>query len=291
MADNSSVSTLTFPHQDLESINGYASAPPHNEKVLSDKDAPNTGSPPSFPAMSVPRTGLPTVIPSTTANSPSLTHSATSTSFSANGSIPKGAAVGLTLGAVAAAVLVTFLVTVFFLRRKTKSWSGENNVRHKRRNIYADEGEDSGMTANNLQLSSNLRLPGAADNALIINKTRTCLDQIELYIENYYQNERNHETELHPKALGMFEIPNLPKPLASHIQTAQDTRAIIKYALSYTVITSVSYTVSNHWPLLPEDFLLLPRLTGGDTYANENKPGMFLSCPDVCPLEAFLTRF
>ena len=116
-------------------------------------------------------------------------------------------------------------------------------------------------------------MSGAADDRTIADKVRSFLDQTELYVDNYYQKNPHSDREIRPEALALFDTTNPSVTLARRLQHSTDAKELIKHALTYTVAMSVSADANSHWPLLPEDFLLLPRLLSSARNAEAIKPG------------------
>ena len=130
------------------------------------------------------------------------------------------------------------------------------------------------MTRSNKDTSEYERhLPPSADDKAIEQRTRNTLDQIELHVENYYQNVSNTSTRPESRELASLNSPYLPKSLASMLSHSRDGIALIKHVLAYLVISSISPSAKPGSSLLPAEFVGLPTSAASTEFRPTLKPG------------------
>ena len=105
------------------------------------------------------------------------------------------------------------------------------------------------------------------------NEVKTVLDQIELHVENFYQNTQASGSRLADAELAMFDSPYLPTSLASLLQQTNNSIPIIKHALAQFVTACITTPSDPDWSLLPEDFVLLPNAVRKRGSTRSTKPG------------------
>ena len=119
-------------------------------------------------------------------------------------------------------------------------------------------------------------LPQSADDKTVQNEVKTVLDQIELHVENFYQNTQASGSRLADAELAMFHSPYLPSTLASLLQQTNNSVLLIKHALAHFItacITTPSDKDYAVWSLLPKDFVLLPNAVKARGSSKSTKQG------------------
>ena len=130
------------------------------------------------------------------------------------------------------------------------------------------------MTRSNRDTSEYERyLPPSADDKAIEQRTKNTFDQIELHVENYYQNTSNTGTRPDDRELASFNSPYLPKSLASMLSHSRDGNKLIKHVLAYLVISSISPGAKPGSSLLPAEFVGLPTSAASTEFGSGPKPG------------------
>ena len=107
-----------------------------------------------------------------------------------------------------------------------------------------------------------IHLPQSADDKTIMRRTETILDQIDDYIENYYRKSPSSVVELSDVGIANLEKLDtglLPRKLPSIASEAKNMKPIAKHTLAHVITSSISTTIRSPWPLLPSDFVLIPR--------------------------------
>lgn len=192
--------------------------------------------------------------------------------------VADGAVAGAIIGVAVGIALVTFLVTFLLMRRKRNAtgrgqsvlMSASDGPRHQ-----ADEKRNKAhMTRSDRDtLEYERYLPPSADDKAIEQRTKNTFDQIELHVENYYQNIPNTRTRPNDRELASFNSPYLPKSLASMLSHSRDGTTLIKHVLAYLVISSVSPSAKPGSSLLPAEFVGLPTSAASTEFGPAPKPG------------------
>ena len=189
--------------------------------------------------------------------------------------LPNGTVAGIVIGVALGLALITFLATLLVLRRRGGS-------RGSRQRSDIDGGPSGAARHQNLssepkrpfvtQTSSGSNsidgfLPQSADDKTVQNDVKTVLDQIELHVENFYQNTQASGSRLADAELAMFDSPYLPSSLASLLPQTNNSIPLIKHALAHFITACITTPSGTNWSLLPKDFVLLPNAVraGGST--------------------------
>ena len=192
--------------------------------------------------------------------------------------VAAGAVAGAVVGVAVGIALITFLVTFLFMRRK-------RNATRRAQSVVGSASDGPGhqadekpkrahMTRSNIDTSEYERyLPPSADDKAIEQRTMNTFDQIELHVENYYQNISNTSTRPNDRELASFNSPYLPKSLASMLSHSRDGTTLIKHVLAYLVISSISPSAKPGSSLLPAEFVGLPTSTASTEFGPAPKPG------------------
>lgn len=187
------------------------------------------------------------------------------------------------IGVALGVALITFLATLLVLRRRGGSRGPPNRQRSDidggasgaaRHQTLSSEPKQPLVT----QTSSGSNsidgfLPQSADDKTVQNEVKTVLDQIELHVENFYQNTQASGSRLADAELAMFDSPYLPTSLASLLHQTNNSIPIIKHALAQFVTACITTPSDPDWSLLPEDFVLLPNAVRKRGSTRSTKPG------------------
>ena len=122
-------------------------------------------------------------------------------------------------------------------------------------------------------------LPQSADDMAIRQRTKNILDQVELHVENFYQNAQNPDSRSTDKELALFNSPQLLEPLPSLLEYSADKVSPIKHALAHLVTSSISMNAKPTESLLPAELLALPNSLALTKPAAQTKPGKESECP------------
>ena len=174
--------------------------------------------------------------------------------------------------------LITFLVTFLFMRRKRNATERGHSVTGKASEgpgYQADEKpERIPITRSNKDIVAYDRyLPPSADDKAIEQRAKNTLDQIELHVENYYQNTSNTNTIPNDRELASFNSPYLPRSLASVLSHSRNGTTLIKHVLAYLIISSISPNAKPGSSLLPAEFVGLPSSAASTELGPAAKPG------------------
>ena len=242
----------------------------------------------SLPAVTVPVTSGNTPTPvthtssSTTTSNPTKQPSTITPVPNHSSGLANGTVAGIVIGVALGVALITFFATFLALRRRGGS-------RGKTRQKSDIDGGPSGA-ARHQTLSSEPKqpfvtqtssgsnsidgfLPQSADDKTVQNEVKTVLDQIELHVENFYQNTPASGSRLADAELAVFDSPYLPTSLASLLQQTNNSIPIIKHALAQFVTACITTPSDPDWSLLPEDFVLLPNAVRKRGSTRSTKPG------------------
>lgn len=120
------------------------------------------------------------------------------------------------------------------------------------------------------------------------NEVKTVLDQIELHVENFYQNTQASGSRLADAELAMFDSPYLPSSLASLLPQTNNSMPIIKHALAHFITACITTPSDTDWSLLPKDFVLLPNAIRAGGSNTSTKQGFTQSMSRWRALTAYL---
>ena len=225
-------------------------------------------------------TSLPTTIPQQT---PLPTASASSSDHR----LTNGTVAGIVVGVAVGLAFITFFATFLILRRKRKSgqYNGHGNLGQRamaassptQQQPYIAELKGSLVTNYvNGSTANNHHLPQSADDKSVSNQVRTALDQIELYIENFYRGISDTGIEAANADLAIFDSPYLSAPIALALAQSEDPVPLLKHVLAQSTVASISPEAPSRWSLLPDEFVLLPRLLRSDMPTEAARTGRFL---------------
>ena len=192
--------------------------------------------------------------------------------------LANGTVAGIVIGVALGLALVTFLATFMYIRRRsdsaTKGKRGalDTGVVGQRYQDSESKGPSVTETPSG-SASIDSFLPQSADDKTIHTNVKTTLDQIELHVENFYQNAASSSTKFADAELAIFNSPYLPKSLAALLPQTNNQVPLIKHALAYFATSCISTTASPDWSLLPKAFVLLPSAIRAASSTSSTKPG------------------
>ena len=264
---------------------------------------PDTGEPPSSSlanetnlegetSTSAPATTTSTTGTSTTPTSPSNFQCGggvgTSPSDPAgnNGCISTGAVAGAAVGAAVGAAILTFLITFMFLRKKN-----ERSGRHGKRrsgsggfSTYTEKALPKDPSAGGEAILAasawQKHLPQSADDKTIRASVKTLFDQVEVHVENFYQDSTVPMTEALQAELLRVDSPHLPESIVALLPRARSQTALIKHCLLSYIVASISTDDNSVQSLLPADYATLPHLA---LAAGQKKPGTYKKLSSFSP--------
>lgn len=100
-------------------------------------------------------------------------------------------------------------------------------------------------------------IPQQADDASVASRFSTLYDQIELHIENFYQDASPLIPPEVEGALSRYDTPLLSSPLTARLEESPRVRTILKHVLSYEICTTTISPTSGRYQrsLLPPQLL------------------------------------
>lgn len=116
-------------------------------------------------------------------------------------------------------------------------------------------------------------LPQSADDKTVQNKVKTMLDQVELYVENFYRNDPGLSSLRPHSDVAVFDSPNLPNSLATLLLQSRHATFLIKHALAQFITSSISSRSRPGSSLLPDEFMLVPAAVESTRSTGSTKPG------------------
>ena len=171
-----------------------------------------------------------------------------------------GVTIGVGIGIALFAVLATFLI----MRRwnKLRDSRGYGSRGHGIPELSSLSKNGVMGEAKELPISSSAvddYLPQPADDKTLQIKTKTILDQVELFVENFCQGQAYSQARSPNTELSTFDSISLLKPLSTLMLQSNDAGALIKHSLSNYLIRSIATGASAEDTFLPADFSMLPR--------------------------------
>lgn len=192
--------------------------------------------------------------------------------------VADGAVAGAIVGVAVGIALITFLITFLFMRRK-------RNAAGRGHSVFESASEGPRYQADEKPTRAPMThpdggaadyeryLPPSADDKAVEQRTKNTLDQIELHVENYYQNTSNTSARPNETELASFNSPYLPESLASMLLHSRDKTTLIKHVLAYLVISRISPSAKPGSSLLPAEFIGLPSSAASTEFGPAAKPG------------------
>ncbi|KAG8527806.1 uncharacterized protein KY384_007960 [Bacidia gigantensis] len=203
--------------------------------------------------------------------------------------LANGTVAGIVIGASIGLALITFLVTFLLMRRKKTTGQSKS--------IPAPAGasrNEKGFSSHPYEVSEASSsaipsfLPQAADDRTVQTKAKTLLDQIELYVENFYQDSPKSGSKVASADLTAFNSPFLENALSTLLSQATRSTPFIKHGLAYFITTSLLPMENSDATLLPEEFITLPRALKRTRNSSSQKPGYLQAISQWRVLTAYL---
>ncbi|KAL2037110.1 hypothetical protein N7G274_010106 [Stereocaulon virgatum] len=212
---------------------------------------------------------------------------------SSDNRLANGTVAGIVIGIALGLALVTFLATFMCMRRRsgsaTKGKGGALDTDGVGQRYQDSESKGPSVTETPSGLASfDSFLPQSADDKTVHTHVKTMLDQIELHVENFYQNASSSSTRLADAELAIFNSPYLPNSLATLLPQTNNQVPLIKHALAYIATSCISTNASPDWSLLPKDFVLLPSTIRAANSTRSTKPEFSKSMSRWRVLTAYL---
>ena len=195
--------------------------------------------------------------------------------------LPNGTVAGIVVGAAIGLALLTCLATYLLLRRKYNGRFERQRKVQPTQKVVESAPEQNRKDnpepklpfiteSSSTSPSVENYLPQSADDQTIRTRAQTVLDQIELHVENFYQDVRQPRARLSDIDLDFFSSLYLPNPLGTLLHQSKDSKYLIKHALAQFIGSKISLFERSEWSLLPDDFLIAPKATPKD---GPGKPG------------------
>lgn len=174
-----------------------------------------------------------------------------------------GAAVGAAIGAAILAALIVFLC----LRKRR---SGKNAGQHREHTpdlVIFGKGPGSQMASEESHHPVNglawmKQLPQPADDNTMVMKVKTLFHQIQLHVENFYQNTNVRGSTISDEgqeALMDLDSELLPSSLPAAILNSSASTTVITHVLAHLIIRSISVDTLPGDSFLPGEFAGLPQ--------------------------------
>ena len=175
------------------------------------------------------------------------------------------------MGGAAAAAILTFLICFLFFRRKNqrgqnRGSSGGNFASYNEKALPKSPTAATGFAWQK-------HLPQSADDKTIRSAVKTLFDQVEVHVENFYQDTPVQVSEQLQDSLAQINSPHLPETAVTLLPRARSQLPILKHCLLSYITASISTDDTSTQSLLPKEFSELPRLLR--ERGTDRKPGMF----------------
>ena len=223
-------------------------------------------------------------IASTQASTPKPTSPTPKPTSSPDQRLSNGTVAGIVIAVAIGLALLTFLITFFIMRHKQSS---------QRKRLQKGSQEHTPLETGSMRKQnkpSNPKeplvaeiavssrpyesyLPQSADDNTVKNKVRTLLDQIEDHIDSFYSNARDSEITFEEAGVNTFDSAQFSDSLFNVLPRTRKAISILKHALSFAVTSAISTNSQSRWPLLPDEFVLLPRAIISSKENESLKPG------------------
>lgn len=213
---------------------------------------------------------------------------------SAAGGLKTGVVAGVVVGVAIVVALLASLAT-FLIMRQVKRNRGRRVLQSQIGHEIPEQrsiGQQGGMTEGKKPLTRIVPighpaldefLPQAADDETVQSKTKTILDQIELFVENFCQAQPNPQANILSTELSTFGSPSLREPLSDLLSQAQDATPFIKHLLANYIVTRISVGTSSEETLLPTEFSLFLNSAIANGRHKTKKAGKDKQYEDVRP--------
>ena len=190
-----------------------------------------------------------------------------------NNRLPNGTVAGIVAGAAVGLALLTFAATYLFMRRRKSSKNRDSLYEQSQ---YTESKGPSVLEKPKPSDSFETYLPQSADDRTVQNTAKTIFDQIELHVENFYQNTSRMSTQPTEADVKTFNSPYLSGSLGALLAQSRNAVPLIKHSLAHFVTDSISLIANPEATLLPDEFVLLPSTVKGANTRTSLKPGKLL---------------
>jgi hypothetical protein len=229
--------------------------------------------------------------PSATSAQGSIASTAASAPSSSNTKTTGGSSPGVIAGAAVGAAVVASLLTcfiIFMFLRQTKKKKGRKNGKRRsaggafmadvEKSLPREPSGDGDFTSATRVLQKHL--PQSADDKTIRSSVKTLFDQVEVHVENFYQNSPVQTSERLQEELRLVDSPHLSESIVTLLPRVRSQTALIKHCLLSYCVASISTEDDSVQSLLPADYATTPRLAQA---TSSKKPGKVQACSAFLP--------
>lgn len=179
-------------------------------------------------------------------------HSKASTTYST------GELVGAAVGCLIAGLLIASLLAFFFLKRRKNS--GRPRYTSQREMYSGDDKGESVKLATSPVASWQRHLPQPESDQTISRLVNRTLDDIELYVENYYADRPTTQmTGSAATDMSPLSSPYLGRPLSDIIHTSAAPTVLFKHCMAYYLLQKIDPAQNDSSSLLPREFVVPSR--------------------------------
>lgn len=199
-------------------------------------------------------------------------------------SLSSGVVAGVVIGAAIGLAALTFLLTFFCMRRRQRTTRTARNDPQKfemdataglgAQNGSAGTTKKSGAKGANVSVA---RSAPSADDNTVRSKTRTLMDQIELFVENFYLDNASPQDHLLQNGLSVFDSPYLPKNLGILMMQSHQCSDLIKHVLAYSIFKRLTVGSDTQETFLPPEYALAPTNPEKNTHDPEGKSPIIMA--------------
>ena len=245
------------------------------------------------------QSGPPSQISSSKGTSSAVLNATANAQQSNDHHLSDGAVAGVVIGVGVGLALATFLVTFLFMRSRRRS-----RARRRRRSVAGGRGSiDTGtahegdtdmelnhpvLTEQNLAArgTSSLEsyLPQSADDEAVKIKVATLFEQVQLHVENFYQNSTASISEPTAVELTKFDSGELAEPLEISMRRSRSQFPFITHCLTRSIVFSLMPDTDPERSLLPLDLVALPNVIKSVKSAKPRKAGESTSVTKIVSL-------
>lgn len=169
-------------------------------------------------------------------------------------SLPTGALAGAVVGCALAALLVAVMVVFLCLkRRRRRSKKSVHASKQAVRSLGTDE--QSFRLVAGTKANWQKDFPQSESDQTVISLANRTLDDIELFVENYYTDRLATQTS-DPVAsnLSLFDTPYLGQPLIDLLESSTSPTVLLKHCIAFYLLPKIDPTRNTPSSLLPREF-------------------------------------
>lgn len=190
-----------------------------------------------------------------TSSSTSSTSSRSSTSPSKSNGYASGTLAGAAVGCLIAGLLIASLLAFLIFRRRTRSKTPRYSLKSDARTSEIDG--ESFVLATGSKNTWQKHLPQPESDQTISRLSNRTLDDIELFVENFYVDQpMKHTDGAVASDMLLFSSPYLGLPLVDIIQTSHSPTALLKHCIAYYLLLKIDPTHNDSTSLLPREFVV-----------------------------------